>query len=53
MHVNDFFRRNLEFEKEHANGGTMANIHIKGTFPAIVDISLLKQLSVLQTVVCA
>jgi len=45
MHVNDFFRRNLEFEKEHANGGTMANIHIKGTFAATVDISLLIRMS--------
>ena len=45
MHVNDFFRRNLEFEKEHANGGTMANLHIKGTFAATVDISLLIRMS--------
>jgi len=52
-----FFRRNVEFEKEHANGGMMANLHIKGTFAATVDISLLiqnefKQLSVLDTLLC-
>ncbi|KAG0520771.1 hypothetical protein BDA96_08G102800 [Sorghum bicolor] len=37
--------RNLEFEKEHANGGTMVNLHIKGTFAATVDISLLIRMS--------
>jgi urease beta subunit len=33
-----FFRLNIEFEKEHSNGRMMANIHIKGTFNATIDI---------------
>jgi hypothetical protein len=41
MHVNDFFRRNLEFDKEQENGGMMTKIHIKGTFATTIDISLL------------
>jgi hypothetical protein len=31
MYVNDFFRRNLELQKEHANVGKMA---INGNFAA-------------------
>jgi hypothetical protein len=29
------------FEKEHKNGGTIANIYIKATFAGAVDIGLL------------
>jgi hypothetical protein len=39
------FRRNLEFEKEHVNGGMMANIHMKTTFVTAVDIGLLIRMS--------
>jgi hypothetical protein len=42
---NDFSRRNLEFEKEHANGRKMTNINnwlrlSRESFTATVDIGL-------------
>jgi hypothetical protein len=52
----DFSKRDLEFEKEHENGRMMANIHIKATFTAAVDIGLLIRMSprncVLNTLLC-
>jgi hypothetical protein len=32
MHVIDFFKRNPEFEKEHAKGRMIVSMQIKGTF---------------------